>query len=130
LPSSKAGSPAAVGGGWSVLALFALYPAVINTVTSDLRARILFHRRARILAVYFRRPFIEKLLFFGLLIAIREEGILLGLIVILFNFLRMKGQPGKWKETLIYICLAAAAFAAFMAFMAWGGYNRVEAAVQ
>ncbi len=106
--------------------LFALFPAVINTVTFDLRPRALFVSAwsLAILAVYYRRPLLEKLIFFGLLLGIREEGILLGLVVVAFNFLRMQGKPRKWQQTILFLFLAAAAFAAFLAFMAWGEYNR------
>ena len=109
-------------------AMYALLPATLPSVTADLRPRMLFAAAwcLAALAVQYRRPFIEKLLFFGLLLSIREEGILLGAILIALNFLRMQGLPGRWKQTLVLLALDLAALAAFAAFMAWGGYNRVD----
>ncbi len=111
-------------------ALYLLYPATLNAVTSDLRPRMLFAAAwsLAVLAVVYRRPFLEKLAGIGLLLAIREEGILLGGFVIALNFVLMKGRPGRRLQTLLFLGLETAAAAAFLAFMAWGGYTRVDSA--
>jgi hypothetical protein len=98
-------------------------------VTDDLRPRILFIPAwcLMTLAIFYDRPFIETLVFFGLLIGIREEGILLGSILMVINFLRMKGKPGRRVQTLVFIGFTAIALVAFLAFMAWGRYTRVDA---
>jgi hypothetical protein len=64
--------------------LYVLFPATLNTVTTDLRPRMLFVPAWIMvsLAIYFHRPFIEKLIFFVLLLSIREETILLGGIIV------------------------------------------------
>lgn len=108
--------------------LYLLYPATLNAVTSDLRPRMLFAAAwcLAILAVAYRRPFLEKLAGFGLLLAIREEGILLGLFVIALNSMLMKGRSGRRLQTLVFLGLEVAAAGLFLAFMAWGGYTRVD----
>lgn len=117
---------------WQPVVLFALlytlFPANLNSITSDLRPRMLFASAwcLAVLTIYFDRPFFEKLVFLGLLIGIREEGTLLGMIVIALNFLRMRGKPGRWKQTLIFLFLDIAALILFLVFMSWGGYNRID----
>ena len=108
--------------------LFSLLPATFFSVTSDLRPRMLFGSAWMLvaLAIFFERPWLEKLLLFGLLIGIREEGILLGVFVILLNALWLWGKPGLWKQTAIFTFLDGLAFALFLAFMRWGGYTRVD----
>ena len=112
------------------IALYVLFPATFNAVTDDLRPRILYAASwcLAVLAVYYERPFPEKLVTFCLLPAIREEGILLGAVVIALNFVRMQGKPGRWFQTLVLIALDAAALVAFLVFMSWGGYTRVDTA--
>ena len=109
--------------------LFVLFPGVINTVTFDLRPRALFFAAWTlvILAVYYERPFWEKLVFFCLLLGIREEGILFGAIVIVFNFVRMHGKKDQWKQTLIFLALDVAAFAVFLWFMSVSRQQRAHA---
>lgn len=109
--------------------LFILFPATLDTITADLRPRMLFASAwcLAVLAVYYERPFIEKLVAFCLLPLIREEGIFLGVIVIALNFLRMRGKPGRWPQTLVLLSLDLGFLAAFLAFMNWGGYTRVDA---
>jgi len=110
--------------------LYLLYPATLNAVTSDLRPRMLFAAAwcLAVLAVVYRRPFLEKLVFFGLLLTIREEGILLGLFVMALNFMLLKDRPERWPQTLVFLGLEIAVASAFLAFMAWGGYTRVDSA--
>ena len=118
---------------WLQVVLFALLylllPSALNSVTYDLRPRILFISAWSLvaLAVYYRRPFLEKLILFLFLLCLREEGILLGAIVLILNFIRTPAA-GRWKQTIVFLILDLAAAAAFLAFMAWGGYNRVEPA--
>jgi hypothetical protein len=106
--------------------LYALFPATPNAVVADLRPRILLSAAwcLAILAVYFDRPLPEKLLFFALLLGIREEGIVLGAFVIILNFLHLRGKPSRWKQALILLAMDIAALAAFLVFMAWGGFDR------
>ena len=111
-------------------ALYVLFPATFNSVTEDLRPRILFASAwcLAVLAVYYERSFPEKLLTFCLLPAIREEGILLGVVIIVLNFVRMQGKPGRWLQTLVLLSLDAAALVSFLAFMSWGRFKRVDIA--
>ena len=108
------------------LALFLLFPGLASSVTEDLRSRMLFvcAWTLMVLAIYYRRPFIEKLLFFGFLLFLREEGIILGIVLMVLDFIRTR----RWKQSLVYLGLDVAALAAFIAFMLWGGYTRIDAA--
>jgi hypothetical protein len=108
--------------------LYVLFPATLNEVTADLRPRMLFVPAWILvcLAIYFHRPFIEKLIFFILLLSIREEAILLGAIIIVLNFLHMQGKPGRWRQTFLWLILDISALAVFLAFMAWGEFTRVD----
>lgn len=120
-------------GGWKVMILFSLLyvllPVMVNSITYELRPRVLFASAwsLAVLAVMYERPFLEKLLAFGLLLSIREEGIVLGLAVIGLNFLHMGNRAGRWKQALILLALDATAFGLFLAFMRWGDYTRVDA---
>jgi len=109
-------------------ALYVLFPVTFNAVTDDLRPRMLYAAAwcLAVLAVYYERPFPEKLITFCLLPFIREEGILLGAVVIALNFVRMQGKPGRWFQTLVLLALDAFALVAFLVFMNWGGYTRVD----
>jgi hypothetical protein len=108
--------------------LYVLYPATFFSVVSDLRPRLLFPSAWILVTVsiYFDRPFLEKLLLFLFLISIREEGILLGAIIILLNFLRMHGKTGQWKQTLVFLSVDLLAIVFFLLFMRWGGYTRFD----
>lgn len=117
-----------------ILLLFSLlylaFPATLNSATADLRSRVLFAPAwcLVILSVYYERPFWEKTLFFLLLVGIREEGIILGGIVIVLNHMLMKGKPGQWLQTITFLMIDIGALVMFLAFMRWGGFTRVDAA--
>jgi hypothetical protein len=108
--------------------LYVLFPATLNSVTADLRPRILFVPAWVLvsLAIYFHRPFIEKLIFFMLLLSIREEAILLGAIIIVLNFIHMQGKSGRWRQTFFWLILDICALGIFLAFMDWGEFDRVD----
>lgn len=113
--------------------LFVVFPATFPSVTADLRPRILFISAWSIaaLAIYFDRPFWEKLLAFVFLLSLREEGVLFGAVLIVFNHLRLlrresPPQPGIWRQTTVFSGLVLAAFIAFLIFMDLGGYTRVD----
>jgi hypothetical protein len=119
------------GNGWAVvlfILLFVLFPGAVPTAASDLRSRVLYASAwsLAVMAVYFDRPWAEKLVFLAFLPFIREDGILLGAIVTGLNFVRMRGKPGRGMQTLLYLLVLSAALAAFSWFMAWGGYTRVD----
>ncbi len=108
--------------------MYTCFPGTLDTVSGDLRTRMLFSSAWSlvILAVYFERPFVEKLFFFAFLPFIREEGILLGAIVTALNFIQMSKKPGRIQQTVVFLGILLAATAAFLAFMNWGGYVRVD----
>ncbi len=110
--------------------LYVLFPATLNSVTSDLRPRMLFASAwsLLLLSIYFDRPFWEKLLFFLFLVGIREEGIILGAIAIGLNYLKLKGRQERKFQTVVLLVIDASALALFLAFMWWGGYTRIDAA--
>ena len=108
--------------------LYVLFPATLNAVTADLRPRILFIPAWILasLAIYFHRPLIEKLIFFVLLLSIREEAILLGGMIIMLNLILMQGKSGRWRQTFLLLILDISALAIFLAFMAWGEFDRID----
>jgi hypothetical protein len=110
--------------------LYLVFPASLNSVTADLRPRVLFAAAWSlvILSIYYERPFWEKILFFVLLVGLREEGVILGAIVILLNHLLMDGRLGRWKQTVTLLVIDVAALLAFLAFMRWGEYTRIDSA--
>jgi hypothetical protein len=120
------------GGGRCAVVLFILlyilFPGAVSAVTGDFRSRMLYASAwsLALMAVYFDRPWGEKLVFLAFLPFIREDGILLGAIVTGLNFIRMRGKPGRGKQTLLFLLVLSAALAAFTWFMAWGGYNRID----
>lgn len=84
---------------WKPVFLFTLayimLPTSFDAVTADLRPRVLYASAwcLAVLAVYFDRPFVEKLVVFSLLPFVREEGILLAAVVIALNFLQNAHPP-------------------------------------
>jgi hypothetical protein len=112
--------------------LYVLVPAALPSMTYDLRPRMLFIPAWTLLAlaIAYRRPFGEKLLFALCLVAIREEGMVFVLAGAMFNFVRMSFpagvQRGRWTQMLVLSVLCAAGMAAFLAFMNWGGYQRID----
>lgn len=108
--------------------LFVLFPAFTNTITADLRPRMLFVSAwcLIIFSIQLEKPFWEKFLFFGFLLFIREEGIILGLFIILLNFIKMKDRRERWLQTFVFVAADIFAFGLFLAFMNWGEYFRVD----
>jgi hypothetical protein len=108
--------------------LYVLYPGAVPAITGELRSRFLYISAwsLAVIAVYYDRPFIEKLVFLAFLPFIREEGILLGAIVTGLNFVQLRGKPGRKMQTIVFTCILLAASAAFVGFMAWGEYNRID----
>jgi ABC-type multidrug transport system fused ATPase/permease subunit len=108
--------------------LYLTFPATLNSVTADLRPRVLLGAAwcLAVLAIHFNRPFVEKLLFFLVLVGIREEGIFLGAILIGLNFIRMQGSRERNFQTVLFLLIDIGALLAFLAFMRWGGYTRVD----
>lgn len=108
--------------------LYLTFPATLNSVTADLRPRVLLGAVwcLAVMAIHFKRPFTEKLIFFLMLVGIREEGIFLGAILIGLNFIRMQGHRDRNFQTLLFLLIDIGALLAFLAFMRWGGYTRVD----
>jgi hypothetical protein len=108
--------------------LYILFPATISSVTADLRPRVLIAAVwcLAVMAVHFNRPFAEKLVFFLMLMGIREEAILLGMVLIGLNYIRMVDRRERTRQTVIFLIIDITALLAFVAFMRWGGYTRVD----
>ena len=108
--------------------LYLIFPATLSSVTADLRPRVLIAAVwcVAVLAIHFDRPFLEKLVFFLMLIGIREEAIFLGTVLIGLNYIRMDGRRGRNLQTVIFLVIDIIALLAFLAFMRWGGYTRVD----
>jgi hypothetical protein len=118
-------------GTWVPAVLFALLyvltPAMINAVTFDIRPRILFITAWSLLslAIVYQRPFREKLALFIFLFCIREEAVLLGAILIAFNYFAMGPVPGRLKQTLIFLGLDLATAVMFFGAMVSFGYTQI-----
>lgn len=117
--------------GWQVplfILLYALMPVTIPTVTADLRERMIFPAAwcLMALAIQYDRPFLEKLLFFALLLSVREEGVPLGLLLVTLNFFKMQGKPRRWLQTVVFGLMNLAALVVFLFLMDYWGYHRVD----
>jgi hypothetical protein len=108
--------------------LYIIFPATLSSVTADLRPRVLIGAVwcLAVLAVHFKRPFVEKLIFFLMLIGIREEAIFLGAVLIGLNYIRMDDRRDRNMQTAVFLAIDILALVAFLAFMRWGGYTRVD----
>ena len=85
-----------------LIALFYLsIPSTFYMVTNDLRPRILLIPAfvLAVLAVHYHRPLWEKLLSFSLLFLVREEALLFGLIILLYNALRTPAGRERTQST-------------------------------
>jgi hypothetical protein len=100
-------------------------PSSFYMMAYDLRPRILMVPTftLAVFAVHYQRPILEKLIFFGLLFLIREEALLFGPVIILYNFFR--SPPGRERT------LSTAGFGAIWlvfllivgAYIQWTGYE-------
>ena len=108
--------------------LYIIFPATLSSATADLRPRVLIAAVwcLAVLAVHFNRPFVEKLIFFLMLIGIREEAIFLGAVLIGLNYIRMDDRRDRNMQTAVFLAIDLLALIAFLAFMRWGGYTRVD----
>jgi hypothetical protein len=108
--------------------LYLLFPATLSSVSADLRPRVMIAAVwcLAVLAIHYNRPFAEKLVFFLMLIGIREEGIFLGVVLIALNYTRMEAGRERTNQTVLFLFLDVMALFAFLAFMRWGGYTRVD----
>jgi len=108
--------------------LYILFPATINSVSADLRPRVLYVAALSlaVLSIYFDRPFWEKLLFFILVVGIREEGIIFGAVITGLNYIKMEGRSGRRYQTIVFIVIDLIALVLFLAFMRWGGFTRID----
>jgi hypothetical protein len=108
--------------------LYIIFPATLSSVTADLRPRVLIAAIwcLAVLAIHFNRPFVEKIIFFLMLIGIREEAIFLGAVLIGLNYIRMDDRRHRNIQTAVFLAIDILALVAFLAFMRWGGYTRVD----
>lgn len=108
--------------------LYVFFPGTLLTITTDLRSRLLFLSAwsLMILSIYFERPFGEKLIFLLFLPFIREEGIVLGAIAAVLNFIHMEKKKERWWQTLVYALFLVAAWLFFTWLMGKCGFIRVD----
>ncbi len=109
-----------------LILLYVLYPATFPSAVGDIRSRFLFAAAwvLLMLAVVNDRPFREKLVFFMLLLGIREEGILFGLLAAALNFFYTRDARARIRQTVVLLALVGLALALFLLFMHWNQYLR------
>ncbi len=93
---------------WRVFVFILLYigyPSTLDTVTFDLRPRVLFAPFLILVlcAIYYRRPLWEQALLFAGLLAVREEAIIFGFGLALFHWLTHDNPKESRKFTLLYL---------------------------
>jgi hypothetical protein len=101
------------------------YPASIHTITFDLRPRILLvpFLCLSILSVHYRRPIWERVLFFCLLCLTREEALLLGALIIIYNLLRSKDLGDRLISTSILATIWFITLILIHAYLRWTHYQ-------
>ncbi len=112
---------------WFVFVFALLYtsiPSVFYMTTHDLRPRILMipSFTLAMLAVHYRRPLLEKWFLFGALFFIREEALLFGPVVLVYNVLR--ASPGRERNlsTAGFGILWLVGLGIISGYFAWTGY--------
>jgi hypothetical protein len=81
--------------------LFVFSPNTLMTSTGEIRPRMLYNAFIPLtfLAIHYNRPLLEKAIFFTGLLAIREEGMIFGLILIIYSAIHISDEEDK-KRTL------------------------------
>lgn len=105
--------------------LYLGYPAAAHTVTFDLRPRVLLVPTLllAVLSIHYRRPVWERILCFGLLFLVREEALLLGLLLIVYELLHDgPPKPRVWTTSLFLVAWLVG-LAAIYAYFRWTGYQ-------
>jgi len=105
--------------------LYLGYPAAIHTITFDLRPRVLLvpFLSLAILAVHYRRPIWERVLFFCLLCLTREEVILLGALIILYNLFRSNNPGDRLISTSMLATIWFISLTLIYAYLRWTKYQ-------
>jgi hypothetical protein len=105
--------------------LYLGYPAAIHTITFDLRPRVLLvpFLCLAILAAHYRRPVWERVMFFCLLCLTREEVLLLGALIIVYNLLRSKNPSNRLRSTSILATVWFISLSLIYAYLHWTKYQ-------
>ena len=85
--------------------LYIGFPSVVHLINFDLRPRIL-QIPVLVLAIFsihYRRPFLEKLLYFGSFFLLREEALLFSPTLIVYNYLRSSSGKKNILSLTSYI---------------------------
>jgi hypothetical protein len=84
--------------------LFVTAPNILHSSTGEIRPRILYSAFIPLafLAIHYKRPQFERVLFFIGLLAIREEGIVFGLILIIYSLIHLSEDEGRKKTLQIF----------------------------
>lgn len=108
-----------------ILTIYALYPSAINTVTYDLRPRILLSTFfvLAFFAVLYQRPLPEKFILLFFIALAREEALLFIAALIAMNYFMLSDKRQAVKETLVFTLVWF--FYAFVIFtyFDWTGYE-------
>lgn len=108
--------------------LLFLFPASFHAATEDLRSRMILGSAwvMALAAIWYRRPFPEKLLLLLFLPLLREEGSVLALWLFLLDLAHNADRPAPLWQRITLGLLPVATFIAFLAFMHWGGFDRID----
>jgi hypothetical protein len=92
-----------------VVIIFITLPNMLLMSTAEIRPRFLLNAFIPLtfLAIHYKRPLLERVLFFTLLLMVREEGIIFGLVIILYSYVHLSPVEGRkktlWWFSIIYI---------------------------
>ena len=104
--------------------LYALYPSTLASVTYDLRPRIFWipFFTLSIIAVLYKRPFLEKMVLVCTLFLAREEALLFSGILIAVNFFTVEDWHKSIKETGALVVVWLAYLLGALLYFNWTGY--------
>jgi len=84
--------------------LFVIAPNTLLASTGEIRPRLLYSAFIPLafLAIQYKRPLIEKVILFTALLAIREEGIIFGLLLIIYSAIHLSNNKDKKKTIQLF----------------------------
>ncbi|MBU8922072.1 MAG: DUF2079 domain-containing protein [Bacteroidales bacterium] len=105
--------------------LYVVFPSTVEVVAYDLRPYVLLAPLflLSMLSVYLRRPLWEKLVFFNLMFIAREEGLVFGLIVILFAIAGCKDRQSRRSHATGLISSWFIWLVLSLMYFIWTGYS-------
>lgn len=105
---------------------YVLFPLTLSSVADDLRPRTWMVPAFVLcfLSIYWQRNWLEKLLFFGLLLVSREEALIVALGLIVYEVLRSRSRGSKHRIVpILFTCLWLAWALVQYLYYRWTGYG-------